>query len=578
MKKIRLGSITAPIRGKLNLAITLSCISVVGHVAALVDMLFLGNGLMRGELSLRSGLGLLSLLLSLILISVYTKLKAADVSHFASYDLEAILRNRITQQISRLPLGEVYRLGQGTLVKVLQDDVKGLHAYVADAPPLLARAIIAPLLIFPVLLFFSWKWMLLPILFVALILLSVKLSSRGTEKQMADQIRSTERVSASIIEFIQAMPVIKLFDSGSSSFKLYKDALRRHRDLMLGWYRKVGPIYRLIVVLSTPIPTILIVSWFGFYLQHSKQLDFLGWFSVLLIGVSLIESISPYMFLQYALRKARWSIERIQEIEAIPTLPISPNPREPRGYDIVFEQVTFTYEAVKEPVLKQISFELKENTFTAIVGTSGSGKSTLVRLIPRFWDTTLGQVKIGGVPVKEIHPDRLMGYISFIFQDNFLFNDTVANNIAYGLEGLSQAEIIEAAKKAQAHEFIMQLPNGYDSFVGERGQSLSGGQRQRITIARAFLQDRPILILDEATAYADPENEALLLKAIDQLMYRKTVIMIAHRLSNISHADQIVVLHQGEMVEYGTHASLLAQQQYYYRLWTAYQQAQAWQL
>ncbi|MCV2503204.1 MAG: ABC transporter ATP-binding protein/permease, partial [Neisseriaceae bacterium] len=389
---------------------------------------------------------------------------------------------------------------------------------------------------------------------------------------------SREQISASIIEFVQAMPIVKIFDSGTSSFQRYKNALLKHQSMMLGWYQQAGLGYKISLCLLNPIPTLIGLLWFGFYWWQNQQLDFIYWLAILMIGTSLIETITPFMFLQDALQKAKMSITRILEIEAIPTLLTSENPESIQNHNIEFGNVSFKYDDKSDLVLNDVSFLLKENTFTAIVGSSGSGKSTLARLIPRFWDVTKGFIKIGDVDIKNISPEELMNTISFVFQDNFLFYDTIANNISYGLETVDQEDIIEAAKKAQAHEFISQLPEGYNTIAGERGATLSGGQRQRVTIARAFLQNRPILILDEATAHADPENEALLIKAISQLIKSKTVIMIAHRLSTIRDAHQILVLDQGRIVEQGKHQDLLDRGQYYYELWQAYDKAQSWQL
>ncbi|QRN40885.1 MAG: ATP-binding cassette domain-containing protein [Neisseriaceae bacterium] len=579
MGKKDIKSITEPVRSKINISIILSCISVVANISSLMSMALLAKVLISGNITFNLFISLLLVVLILNLVSMYTRLKSVDISHFASYDLELLLRSRLTQHIAKMPLGEIYRLGQGTLIKVLQDDVKGIHAYVADAPPLMARAVIAPILIVTTLLFLSWKLTLFLIILVMIIVIIARISLPNIQDRMQEYNDSREKISASIIEFVQAMPIVKIFDSGTSSFKRYKDSLLKHQSMMLGWYQQAGLGYKISMCLLNPIPTLIGILWFGFYWWQNQQLDFIYWLAILLIGNCLIETITPFMFLQDALQKAKISIRRILEIESTPTLSISEHPQSIQKHDIEFDNVSFRYYDNKSDwILEEVSFFIKENTFTAIVGASGSGKSTLARLIPRFWDTTVGAIKIGGTDIKNIPTEELMNTIAFVFQDNFLFYDSIINNISYGLQNVDRKDVITAAKKAQAHEFICKLPNGYDTLVGEGGSFLSGGQRQRITIARAFLQNRPILILDEATAHADPENEALLIKAISQLIKNKTVIMIAHRLFTIRDAHQILVLDQGRIVEQGQHQDLLDLGQHYYKLWQAYDKAQSWQL
>ena len=251
---------------------------------------------------------------------------------------------------------------------------------------------------------------------------------------------------------------------------------------------------------------------------------------------------------------------------------------QPADASIRFEQVDFSYEAGGPKVLQQVSFEVPAGQFTALVGPSGAGKSTIAQLIPRFWDVDAGCIRVGGADVREMLPDTLLQQVAFVFQDSFLFAGSLLDNIRLGQPQASPQEVMEAARAAQAHDFIMALPQGYDTPAGERGTSLSGGQRQRVTIARAILQNRPILVLDEATAFADPENEAALVLALSHLMRGKTVLMVAHRLATIRDADQILVFEQGRLVEQGRHTTLLAQAGCYARLWQAGERAGQWTL
>jgi len=294
----------------------------------------------------------------------------------------------------------------------------------------------------------------------------------------------------------------------------------------------------------------------------------------------MAESLLPLMSLKHLVAKTQMSIHRIHEVLAEPELPVPEKTaaKTPEDASLCFEQVDFCYTPDGALVLQDVSFEVPAGTVTALVGPSGAGKTTVARLIPRFWDVTGGSIRIGGVDVREMLPETLMQQVAFVFQDTFLFADTLANNIRLGLPEATLDEVMAAAKAAQAHDFIMALPQGYDTQAGERGVFLSGGQRQRITIARAILQNRPILVLDEATAFADPENEAALVAALANLMQGKTVLMVAHRLSTIRDADQILVFDQGRLVERGQHNGLVAQAGVYARLWRNYEQAQDWAL
>merc|ERR1712003_224831 len=264
---------------------------------------------------------------------------------------------------------------------------------------------------------------------------------------------------------------------------------------------------------------------------------------------------------------------------AVPELPEAQDPKTPKHAGVTFEDVTFVYDNRKEPALKNVNIAMKPGKITALVGPSGAGKSTVARLIPRFWDVQSGRVCIGGVDVREIATEELMKQISFVFQQPFLLRDTLYQNILLGNPSATDAQVEEAAKAAQAHDFIMELPQGYGTKAGDRGTRLSGGQRQRITIARAILQDTPIVVLDEATAFADPENEANIHAAIVRLTQGKTLIVVAHRLSTIQDADQIVVLNKGEVAEVGKHADLAKKEGgLYANLWTKFNEAQGWGL
>lgn len=313
----------------------------------------------------------------------------------------------------------------------------------------------------------------------------------------------------------------------------------------------------------------------GVYLHSLALLSTFGFFAFLVLAAGLIETMHPYMGLFHLLEHSRAAIERINEIKTLENATALLPRQTPNGYTVQFEQVNFSYGADKA-TLKNINFSVPQNSFTAIIGTSGSGKTTLLNLLLRFWDVDSGKITLGGADIRYMEQDQLMKYCSVVFQDNFLFSCSIAENIAYGIENVTEDKIIDAAKQARIHDFIMTLPEQYQTKVGERGQLLSGGQKQRISIARAFLQNRPILLLDEPTAFSDAKNEADLMQAFHALMQNKTVIMVAHRLSSITQADQIIYLENGKIIAQGNHQALLQTNVAYQTLWAEYQQAKSW--
>ena len=500
-------------------------------------------------------------------------------SHYAAFRLEAILRTRLADHIAHLPLGRVQTLGAGQIAKVIHDDVKALHVFVADSTPMVARAYASPLLATLVLLWLDWPLALaalaVPVTGFAILGVIVRNSRETSERYNS----AREQVAAAVVEFVQAMPVVRTFDTGSTSFGRYQRALLDYLKVLKDWYASVRFSSRFSLAILSTLPTLTVLLWVGGWrFAHGTQ-DFSTWIAALLIGAGLAEAVLPMMSLHHLVQKTRISIERIQQILAEPPLPEVPAPgRQPADASVVFEHVSFSYEKADIPALQDVSFTAAPGTITALVGPSGAGKSTVARLIPRFWDVDTGRVRVGGTDVRDMTADTLMQQVAFVFQDTFLFATSIADNIRLGCPDASMDDVIAAARAAQAHDFISALPKGYETRAGERGTFLSGGQRQRITIARAILQNRPILVLDEATAFADPENEAALVRALSALMHGKTVLMVAHRLATIQNADQILVFDQGRLAERGQHDDLLQRHGVYARLWQSGQDAGQWTL
>lgn len=571
-------TIMRPVQGQIRFAMVLAGLATACALGALAVLAWAVYALLAepGQWPW----ALFGLTVVLTMLAFVLRLSAFNQSHYAAFRLETRLRIDLAKHLARVPLGYVQQTGSGALTKVMTDDVKALHVFVADSTPLYARAYVSPVFTFVLLWWLDWRLALAATAVLGIGMAVVPLATRGSAEMMQRYHAAGENVSKAVVEYVQAMPVVRTFDTGKTSFQRYQRALDEFMEVLLQWYRMAGFSSRLSVAILNPLPTLAVLVWLGGWLISRDALAASTWLAVLLVGSGMAESLLPLMSLKHLVAKTRMSIHRIQEVLAELELPVlqEQQVKTPMDGSVCFEQVDFRYAGDGPLVLQNVSFNVPEGTVTALVGPSGAGKTTVARLIPRLWDVSAGCVKVGGVDVRKLLPDVLMQHVAFVFQDTFLFADTVVNNIRLGLEDATLDEVMAAARAAQAHNFIKRLPQGYDTSVGERGIFLSGGQRQRITIARAILQNRPILVLDEATAFADPENEAALVAALSNLMRGKTVLMVAHRLSTIRDADQILVFDQGRLAERGRHDALVAQGGVYARLWNHYEKAQDWAL
>jgi ATP-binding cassette, subfamily B, bacterial IrtA/YbtP len=316
----------------------------------------------------------------------------------------------------------------------------------------------------------------------------------------------------------------------------------------------------------------------GMFFVAGGSLGFAALIAALLVSTGMADALVPLMWASDFIKKSRAAAMRIHEIMDLPKLKRAPVVQRPERFDVVFDDVSFRYDEKDRFALKNVSFRVPQNTTTALVGPSGAGKSTVAKLIPRFWDVTEGCIKIGDTDIRTVDAATLMDTVSFVFQESFLFNDILANNIKIANDNATDDDMIAAARAAQIHDFIMTLPEGYETPAGDRGANLSGGQKQRITIARAILRNTPVVVLDEATAFADPENEEAIIRALSNLMKNRTVIVIAHRLSAIKDVEQIVVFDNGGIAETGKHNALLENRGVYANLWNRYKESQAWDM
>ncbi|MEM8746684.1 MAG: ABC transporter ATP-binding protein [Actinomycetota bacterium] len=574
-----LWSVIAPVRREIRMAMALAVVGGIAWIASILLILPIARELTDDSPDTERLWWLVAAGLAAVLLAFLSRSFSFRASHLGAFRLEQLLRTELTDHLAEVPLGYVVTEGSGTLKKIVLDDVRSLHAFVADSTPLFARAIAAPLLGLVAMFVLDWRLALLSLAIVPLGMVAMFFAFRDYEDGRREVDAANERMNTIVNEYVQGMHVVRLFDDGSESYRRYRTALDETTRTLKEWNEKSqGGVY-VARTLFAALPTVLILLAVGIPMYRSGRVDFPMLATFLALGPTVIESVLPLVWLQQPIVRASASVKRIERLRAVDRQPRPESGRAPVDGSVEFRDVSFRYDGRADDALSGVSITMEEGTVTALVGRSGAGKSTVAQLIPRFWDADAGAVLVGGVDVREMTPEQLMGSVSFVFQSPFLLDDTIAGNIRLGDPDATDAEVEAAARAAQAHEFIVtDLPDGYDSIVGERGSSLSGGQRQRITIARAILQDNPIIVLDEATAFADPDNEFKIHEALAELARGKTLVVVAHRLSTITDAHQIVVLDEGRVVECGRHTDLVAQEGRYARMWSQFHDAQEWRL
>ncbi|RXJ69749.1 ABC transporter ATP-binding protein/permease [Halarcobacter ebronensis] len=582
-KNYGLWAIMKPVMFEIRAAMFLSSLGAISLIFFLIllssflTQILHGNQLQLLDIKLNL-INAILILGAVTIIAFLSRLSSFIVSHMGAFKLEEILRTNLAQHLAQVPLGYIITNGSGGLKKVMQDDVKALHTFIADSTPMIAKSIIAPIFTLIILLIIDYRLALVSILVLVLGWITMAYAMRDSKVLRQKYEQSQSDINRAVIEFAQAMPVVRTFDDGSSSFKRYNNSLLSYKKNLNEWMAISSFAAKLGMIILSPLPTLIIVFITSILLMQYSSLDLFAFISALFLSTVMAESMMPIMWLQNFIKKSQASALRIQEVLDEEILQEPKNPQQPNEFNIEFKNVCFKYDTIDSYALKDVNFKVEQNSVTALVGPSGAGKSTVAKLIPRFWDVTKGEILIGGVNIKDIDSKTLMEKVSFVFQDTFLFADTIFNNIKMANPKATDEDVIAAAKAAKIDEFINTLPNGYDTKAGDRGANLSGGQKQRITIARAILRDAPIIVLDEATAFADPESEEEIIKALSNLTKNKTVIMIAHRLSTIKNVDQIVVFDKGEISEIGKHEQLIENRKIYFQLWENYKEATKWNL
>ncbi len=566
----------------LPISLFLSVISAVLQIIPVVlvwqiiKVMFGGESLITGE-SIKF-YGILAFVLAIASQLLY--FLALVSSHLAAFRVEVGLQKSVMKKIMDMPLGFFDLNPSGKIRKIVNEGASATHTFIAHQMPDLAGSIATPIMILILLFVFDWRMglaSLFPIV-LGMLLMGIMMKSIGEEFQKK-YFDALEDMSSEAVEYVRGVPVVKTFGQTVFSFKKFYNSIIYYRDMVYE-YTKLWKTPMATFTTIVQASALFILPAFMFILLRDGNLqsamaDFV--FYIIIIP-SFAALIMKSMYFQQEATIAKQSIDRIEDLLNYKAMVFKEVDQELEDSSLLFDNVTFKYPEAKNEAVKNVSFEVKKGQRVALVGASGSGKTTIARLSARFWDCDSGVVKIGNKDIKEIPKKQLMDTISFVFQNTKLMKGSLRENIVFGKENVSDEDIKRALKVANAHDIVENLKNGLDTVMGTEGTYLSGGEQQRIALARAILKDAPIVLLDEATAFADPENQHLIHQALEEISKGKTTLMIAHRLDTIKNVDKIIVLNKGEIVEEGTHDELLDKKGVYSKMWKEYQESLDWKV
>lgn len=485
-------------------------------------------------------------------------------SHKATFHVLAVIRKRLCDKLAKVPLGRVKDTPSGTLKNIMVERVDSIETTLAHVLPELTANLLAPLAVFVYLLVIDWRMALVSLITLVAGMFAFMGQMIGYEESYQNAVNKTKILNDTAVEYINGIEVIKAFGKAESSYEKFEIAAKEGADCYVEWMRRCSVFFCISMVLA-PCTTLAVLPIGGIFLMNGS-LAFADFVLCLILSLGLVSPIITSMSYMDDLAKVGTIVGEVvgilswEELER-PTQ----DKKQVKDYSISLSNVTFGYH--EKEVLHDVSMQINEGTVNALVGPSGSGKSTIAKLIASLWDVKSGSIKIGGVDIRELSLEEYNQKVAYVSQDNYLFDDTIRENIRMGNLNATDAQVEEAAKKCGCHAFIMSLPNGYETVAGGAGGHLSGGERQRISIARAMLKNAPIVILDEATAYTDPENEAIIQSSVAKLVKGKTLLVIAHRLSTIADADKIFIISDGRVAEEGTHQQLLKKGKMYPKMW-----------
>lgn len=515
-------------------------------------------------------IGIVGYIVKLIFFAISTIL-----SHVSAYTILETIRIEIADKLMKAPLGEVMNKTIGQIKSVVVDRVEAIEPPLAHFIPEATGNIVIPIAIFIFLLFFDFRMALASIATIPLAAIPFKIMVRNFTEKYDAYMKANSHVNSVIVEYVEGIEVVKAFNQSTSSYEKFVKAVDSFKDYTVAWYQST---WKLMYLAFSILPSTLLISLpVGLWLYTKGTLTAADLCMCLILSLSII---TPLMRLEIFINEIKTMEYGIKETLQFINLPELPDSRKPVSFtstNIEFSHVGFSYTGkIDDKVLKDVNLIMPQGSFSALVGPSGGGKSTVARLIVRFWDVIEGSIKIGGINIKEIPLKQLADTVSFVTQDNFLFNCSLKENIRLGNPSAKDEEVYAAAKSACCDEFICKLEQGYDTPAGDAGKRLSGGEKQRIAIARAILKKAPIVILDEATAFTDPQNEDKIQQSIMALTRGKTLLVIAHRLSTIQNADQIILLKKGQIEAIGTQDELLETSPLYADMWKAHIGAKSW--
>ena len=531
-------------------------------------------GLIEKNLSMQTFWLALGIMLVSTVLNVWITLKITMLQTEAGYHTCAQKRIEIAEHMRYLPMGYFNQNSLGKITSVTTNTLEGLSDVATRVVMMTVQGFLTTGLITILVFLYDWRVGLVLLVGLVLFLLPNTLMRWQVAKVSDDKYQADMDLVAVVLEYSQGIAEVKNYNLVNRSAKKLSKAIEGKSQLDTKMTLVTSP-YIALQGMVTKL-TGLFMGLFSIYFYLNGSMELLVTIMMIVSGFMIYENLDGVGSFSSLLRIVDLSVDMVNQVLAIQPMDIIGQDIEPKSSRIELRDVSFSYGNKK--IINQVSLIIPEKTTTALVGPSGSGKTTLCNLIARFWDVDQGSISLDGHDVKEYSYDSLIRNFSFVFQSVYLFEDTIANNIRFGKPEASQEEVIEAAKKAACHDFILSLPDGYDTKIGEGGASLSGGERQRISIARAIIKDAPIIILDEATANVDPENEEALMQAIQALTRDKTIIMIAHRLKTVEHADQILVLDEGRIVEQGKHQDLLAKQGIYSKFIQERKTAASWRI
>ena len=551
---------------KMRISILLAVLGEMFGIVPFLMVALLADELYRGTTTIQRVLFFSGIAAICQLIKMLLTWRSSLMSHKISFTILKNIREAITDRMAKVPMGVMLETPTGTFKNLIVDNVAKLEDSMAHFMPELPSNIAAPLCSILLIFILDWRMGLASLITIPLGILFFAAMMRGYGPRMENYMRSANDMNSSLVEYVSGIQVIKAFNRSASSYGKYSKSVNYFHDSTMEWWSQCWfwNAAARAVLPSTLLGTLPVGAWL--YMEGTLSLP------VFLISLVVpLGFVAPLMKVSEAMEQVSMIKGNLEQVTAFLKTPELVRPSEPvslgeRTYQ--FEDVHFGYKETE--VLHGISFQTRPGTMTAIVGPSGSGKSTIAKLMAGFWDVTSGSVRFGGQDIRQIPFEQLMGEISYVAQDNFLFDKSIRENIRMGNPAATDEEVEDAAKAANCHDFIMQLEQGYDTLAGDAGDRLSGGERQRITIARAMLKPSSVVILDEATAYADPENEALIQQAISKLVAGKTLIVVAHRLNTIRNADQILVVANGNIAGRGTQEELLRECPIYQKMWQDY--------